>query len=344
MKMLVLGAALISTAAFAGSYDYSKKFGIGGSYGYNTPVFGNPFNTSADEGETWGFHGRYHLNSAYGLEAAFTKHEFADVTNALQVSDVTLFKRLNPTSRFSPILGLGAGIVDITHYPENNWKLGLKARVGGEYALTEAFSLGLNIDYQHVTKMLFGDNLDGRNINVLGARVGLTYYFGGAKTAAATTAAAAAVTQVLDTDSDKDGISDKKDKCPGTPEGVTVNAYGCAKEEKATVHLDVKFAPGKAAIDHNFDASMKEMAEFLAAHPSTKLEVQGHTDSTGSKELNKKLSQSRAEAVRTYLVEKLKVDGTRVTAKGYGSEMPIADNSTAAGKTANRRVVGVITE
>lgn len=341
MKSIALTALLLTPVAFANTYDYSKKWGIGASYGYNTPVFGNTFNTAADADDTWGLHLRYHLNESTGLEAGFTKHEFEDTTSAIQVTDVTWFKRLKATDRLSPIFGAGAGVVDITNYAENNLKLGLKLRAGAEYALTQCLSLGLNIDYQHVDKMFFSDNLDIGNIEILSGRVGLTWYFG--KTAAAAAAATTAVVaQVVDLDSDKDGISDKKDKCPGTAEGITVNAYGCAEKEKASVHLNVQFSSGKSTIASGYDADLKELAAFMSEHPTTKIEIQGHTDSSGSKAINKSLSQKRADSVKAYLVNELKVDESRVHAVGYGDEMPVSDNSTADGRSKNRRVIAVI--
>lgn len=345
-KIALISGLLALTSAHAQNYDYSKKFGIGASWGYNTPVFGNAFNDAADSDQTFAFHARYHLNSTYGLEAAFAKHEFSDVKTAAQVTDVTFFKRLKATDRLSPILGLGAGVVDLTDYSPENLKLGLKARAGVEYALTNCLSLGLNLDYQHVNKMLFAANLPSGNIHVLAARAGLTWYFGTSKQAAAKTEApvAAAAPVVVDGDADKDGVKDSKDKCPGTPEGVVVNAYGCAKEEKAEVKLNINFSLGKAEIDHSYDNDLKDIAAFMSEHPKTKIEIQGHTDSTGSKALNDKLSQARANSVRNYLVNDLKVDSSRITAKGYGSSSPVTSNASKEGQAQNRRVIAVITE
>lgn len=68
------------------------------------------------------------------------------------------------------------------------------------------------------------------------------------------------------------------------------------------------------------------------------MEVQGHTDSTGTAAYNLKLSQERADAVRDYLVNH-GVPPDELTARGYGLTMPIADNKTAAGRAQNRRVV-----
>jgi outer membrane protein OmpA-like peptidoglycan-associated protein len=71
--------------------------------------------------------------------------------------------------------------------------------------------------------------------------------------------------------------------------------------------------------------------------PEIRVEVQGHTDSTGSNAHNQGLSNRRAESVRAYLVSK-GISASRLEAKGYGEESPIADNTTKAGKQKNRRV------
>lgn len=348
MKLLLGLLFIVSSAAMAETFDYSKKIGIGGSAGYGTPVFGNIFNHAADGGENWGLHLRYHTCESCGFEAAFTKYEFNDTKSALQVTDILYFKRLNPLARLTPVIGAGLGVVDITNYDPNSLKLGLKLRGGAEYAINKNFSLGANLDYQHVNKMLFAANLPSRNIHVVSAKIGLTWYFAGPKTEEASKpapmAAPVAAAAAAEKDSDKDGVLDSKDKCPGTAEGVAVNAYGCAAEEKASVHLNVQFASGKAALASGYDQDLKDLATFMQEHPKTKVEIQGHTDNSGAKALNQKLSQSRADAVKAYLVNTLKVDGSRLTAKGYGDSTPVADNATPEGKQQNRRVIAVINE
>lgn len=342
VKFIVLIAVLLGQVAMADTFDYSKKIGLGGSFGYNTPVFGNIFNKAADGGETWSVHARYHFCASCGIEAAFTKQEFSDTNSALQVTDVLFFHRLKPMERFTPILGAGVGVVDIAHYDPSSLKLGLKLRAGAEYALNKAFSLGLNVDYQNVNKMFFSDNLPGRNINTVAARLGLTWYFGGANSQASTAATAPVAAKVIDKDSDNDGVVDSKDKCPGTAAGVTVNAYGCAEKEKAQVKINVQFAVGKTTIADGYDSDLKDLAAFMTEHSNTRVEIQGHTDSSGSKVINKRLSEARAQAVKAYLVNELKMDASRINAKGYGDEMPVASNATPEGKQANRRVVAII--
>jgi OmpA family protein len=83
---------------------------------------------------------------------------------------------------------------------------------------------------------------------------------------------------------------------------------------------------------------LDEVAKVLADNPQIELlEIDGHTDSTGTAAVNRKLSQQRAEAVMTYLTSKSVAAG-RMKAKGFGPDKPIADNATDEGKEKNRRV------
>jgi outer membrane protein OmpA-like peptidoglycan-associated protein len=78
------------------------------------------------------------------------------------------------------------------------------------------------------------------------------------------------------------------------------------------------------------------VAATLNDNPTINVEVSGHTDNTGGRKLNERLSQQRADAVRNYLVSK-GVSGDRMTAKGYAWDRPVASNATRAGRALNRR-------
>jgi len=79
------------------------------------------------------------------------------------------------------------------------------------------------------------------------------------------------------------------------------------------------------------------MIALMKENPELKVEIQGHTDNTGDPTGNQKLSESRAKAVKKALVN-AQIDDSRMTAKGYGRNKPVADNSTEDGKAKNRRV------
>jgi outer membrane protein OmpA-like peptidoglycan-associated protein len=106
---------------------------------------------------------------------------------------------------------------------------------------------------------------------------------------------------------------------------------------------DVLFDTGKATLKPTAREKLSKLAGILLAYPGNlQLEIEGHTDSTGSDELNNKLSQNRAESVRDYLVQSgVKQDRIR-NVQGFGKTKPIATNDTAAGRQMNRRVEVVI--
>jgi OmpA-OmpF porin, OOP family len=79
------------------------------------------------------------------------------------------------------------------------------------------------------------------------------------------------------------------------------------------------------------------VAASLRSWPDKKIEIRGHTDSTGNAERNRELSQRRAMSVRDVLIQ-MGISPSRITAVGYGQDFPIASNGTAAGRSENRRV------
>jgi outer membrane protein OmpA-like peptidoglycan-associated protein len=142
-------------------------------------------------------------------------------------------------------------------------------------------------------------------------------------------------------DSDKDGVTDDKDRCPNTPAGTVVDAVGCPqlfKEEgKALILEGVNFESGKATLLPESQGTLDRVAESLVGNPGVNVEIGGYTDSRGTRALNIRLSQARADAVKAYLAGK-GVAAARMTTKGYGPDSPVASNATAAGRAQNRRV------
>lgn len=142
-------------------------------------------------------------------------------------------------------------------------------------------------------------------------------------------------------DTDKDGVNDEEDKCPSLP-GVREN-QGCPviKEEvvkKVNVAAgNIFFATGNAKLLTKSNKSLNEVAAILKNDQDLKLDIEGHTDNTGSQKVNQPLSEKRAQAVLAYLKTK-GIDENRISAIGYGADRPVADNKTAKGRTLNRRV------
>jgi len=82
----------------------------------------------------------------------------------------------------------------------------------------------------------------------------------------------------------------------------------------------------------------------MKQYPDLNVVIEGHTDNVGTAAYNKKLSQRRADAVKTYMVKKGGIDANRLTTQGFGLEKPIASNATKAGKAQNRRVEAATAE
>ena len=104
---------------------------------------------------------------------------------------------------------------------------------------------------------------------------------------------------------------------------------------------DVLFDTGKADLKSSARERLAKVAGILIAYPDIHVEVDGYTDSTGSLEFNERLSQQRAEAVRSYLGSQ-GVNSSTVTTQGFGPSNPIASNETASGRQQNRRVEMVV--
>ncbi len=137
-------------------------------------------------------------------------------------------------------------------------------------------------------------------------------------------------------DSDNDGITDDKDRCPATAAGIQVDSKGC-KLEETIVLKGVTFETGSSQLTADSETVLNDIAQTLGKYSTMVVEVSGHTDNRGAESFNQRLSAKRAQAVVDYLIGK-GVKPAQLKAKGYGSSKPMADNSTAEGRSQNRRV------
>ncbi len=142
-------------------------------------------------------------------------------------------------------------------------------------------------------------------------------------------------------DTDKDGVNDEEDKCPN--EAGPASNYGCPVIDVVIVEKvnkaaqNIFFSIGSAKLLPKSFTSLKGVVQIMKDNPSYKIDVDGHTSNTGGTALNQKLSESRANSVKQYLIDN-GIDESRITATGYGEDRPIADNNTATGRAKNRRV------
>jgi OmpA-OmpF porin, OOP family len=148
-------------------------------------------------------------------------------------------------------------------------------------------------------------------------------------------------------DADGDGVLDKDDKCPneagtgsnsGCPEVISQAAEALLQELPKFILFNTGKSTFKAGVTEKLDA----MVDVMNTNPNANFVIEGHTDSTGSANVNSRISKARAMAVRDYLVKK-GIATTRLDAQGFGEGQPIASNDTAEGREQNRRVVVKVT-
>ena len=145
-------------------------------------------------------------------------------------------------------------------------------------------------------------------------------------------------------DSDGDGVADAMDNCPDTKPGVKVDESGCNVVMKEDIRetLYVQFTTGGSTVAEASIGEIGRVAQRMVEFPDAQLVLEGHTDSSGSADLNRRLSQQRAEAVKQILTSRFNIDATRIEAVGRGEDAPAFSNETAEGRAKNRRVEAVL--
>lgn len=122
--------------------------------------------------------------------------------------------------------------------------------------------------------------------------------------------------------------------------GIGVERKG--DQIELTMPSNITFAVNSAEIQPGFRATLDDVSATLREYPSTAVDIIGHASSDGDDAYNQTLSENRARSVRTYLVSS-GMQAIRLNAIGMGETQPIADNSTQAGRAANRRVEILLT-
>ncbi len=138
-------------------------------------------------------------------------------------------------------------------------------------------------------------------------------------------------------DRDGDGINDEEDKCPDEA-GVAANK-GCPDVQGKMNELakNIFFNTKSSIIAKGANETLDKVVEIMNKYPDFRLEIEGHTDNIGNPIINQKLSQKRADAIKSYFISK-GINVSRLYSIGYGKDKPIASNKTPQGRGMNRRV------
>jgi outer membrane protein OmpA-like peptidoglycan-associated protein len=145
-----------------------------------------------------------------------------------------------------------------------------------------------------------------------------------------------------DPDNDGDGIPDAQDACPD--EAETQNGYldddGCPDSDlyrNGEVLDGLKFDSGSAKLTSGAKRSLGGLLQALQDNPTLRIELRGYTDNQGSATRNLELSEQRAEAVRSWLIQQ-GIEARRIQSRGLGAANPVASNNNDAGRAKNRRI------
>ena len=193
--------------------------------------------------------------------------------------------------------------------------------------------------FQNMSKTGQGATIEAGGA-VAGAAIGAMA--GGGKGAAIGTAVGAGLGAGVGAHRPPDGQAESRARENRGRAGGNRHGVNDLQAIKVTFNDKILFAVGKSDLSDASRSALGKFAASLAQSPETDIAIYGHTDNTGSRAVNQKLSEERAQAVANYLIGQ-KVDPVRITTRGLAYDSPIADNSTEEGRAQNRRVEILIT-
>lgn len=314
-----------------GSQSVKLRFGLTPFLDIGPTVSVMVLPAAADDDESgigWGLGGGARLKRPHDAESAFGASPWLDVD----------------------LLYMRTGDL---HRPAFDAAIGVSVPVGR----SRIFWVGPFVRYLHITQAE-DDGFDSRDAKLLSFGVSLEVSTGIAEphehehhppvpiVASASAEAAVACAPTTCADRDGDGILDRVDRCPDV--AGTAGTFGCPEYQKLVIRpgkLELRdrlyFALDEATLDPASFPVLDEAADALKANTAFKVQIDGHSDSTGGEAHNQSLSERRARAVRDYLVAR-GVAAERLTWKGFSSSQPADTNKTVAGRDNNRRVEFVV--
>jgi OOP family OmpA-OmpF porin len=258
----------------------------------------------------------YNITHNWGLEVAYDR---AGSTADLYHADILY--NFMPERSLTPFIFAGTGLAHVRGIASPyNRALG-EVGAGIKYAFNDV--IGLRVDVRDMQE----------KYNDVVATAGLVFTLGGKKQAVSEAQPEAAPAKVEPAPAPK--VEEK-------PAPKAEEPKKAEKVEKERVEFKVLFDFDKSNIKPEYLPEIQKAAEVLKKNPETPAEIQGHTDWTGTKEYNLKLSERRANSVKQALVEQFGIDASRLTTKGFGKSNPVADNRTKEGRQENRRAIVII--
>lgn len=204
------------------------------------------------------------------------------------------------------------------------------------------------------------------------AKIGLAYQFGSSGTSSVKPVKAMQPSEVVNADSDNDGVVDNRDRCPNTATGIRVDANGCAmpvdsdrdgvvdnkdkcpntprtdktdaqgctlfKETQDSIALEINFAQNSSEVTDPNASDLRRFADFMKKYPDVTAMIEGHSSAPGEADYNQWLSEKRANAVVQVLINQYGVSSQRLSAVGYGESRLLDTADNEAAHRTNRRI------
>ena len=322
--------------------------------------------------------GEFDNNDGRTAPVGYPSNEFkTEINYAVSlkgVINVGTVSFLNRTKNVGFFVQGGAGLVNYEPDADNRNELFIPVGVGANFKLGEVVALNLGYD----ANFLDADNLDGTWVNGASNKDKWSYAYAGLEFTLGNKAKPSlqwsnpvalmydelkdptlrqevealknrvntleGTVNQLSADADGDGVSDRFDKCPGTPAGTVVDGAGCPIKFSAdSLGTDAGMSN---IIQFEFDSSVLRTSSFptldrissdIRANSGSRVSLEGHASAEGTEKYNMNLSRDRANSVKTYLVNS-GVDANRITVRAYGESRPRTSNATEEGRSQNRRV------
>lgn len=315
-------AGSIELNPFAGYNFFEKRQNL-----ENRPVFGgrigyNFTNSFGIEGA-----GEYINSQVDNKNTRFSREgQFTSPINGVKLTTyhLDLLYHFIPEAKFNPFIVAGYGAA---HYSPkiNNKNLSMvDFGVGAKYWVADNFALRMDVR----------DNLVlDDSIHNLQVTLGIVFAIGGKS--------AAAPPPVAEPTPVKEEIPPVAEPAEAPLEPIPA-AEPTPERMKYCVYLDIEYDIDKADIRPQYNDEVAKVGNFMNKYPTTTAVIEGYADEVGSEDYNQRLSQRRAEGVVKSLEENFGIAPSRLSAKGYGKKMPVADNATDEGKQKNRRIKAII--
>jgi OOP family OmpA-OmpF porin len=328
---LVLLAVLLSAAVSARAEDLTGRLGVGGAIGAAIPAGAKWVTNTNDTGLGLGAWARYGLSRRWSARLSYDNLDFERGPSRLEPLQLSALFALDPESSWNPNIHAGAGAAIARKVEVGAPRVfAASAGLGVDKFLTPRFTVGAAADYFGAAGM----RSPSHPVHAFRLGATLGFWFGGEKPAPKV-AAAPPPPPPAPAPAPAPAAAPAPAPAPAAAPALPA--------ETVTIALDIQFDTAKDAVKPQYDDQLKKVADFLKTYPDSKAEIEGHTDNAGGAAYNTALSQRRADAVRAALISRFGVDGSRLTAKGYGPDKPVADNATAEGRAKNRRVAATFT-